>query len=177
LLTGILSFKQLCPDLEVINKEKDGYLYHLKYKVVDSNEFITVATTRPETFFGDSAVCINPNDERYKHLLGKKVTLPMINKEIPIIQDEIVDIDFGTGCLKITPAHDFNDYKIGKKHNLEFINILNKDGTMNKNVHRKYIGMNIHEVRDNLIKDLDDIGVFVEQIPYKTTVPIGERTG
>ena len=164
-------------DLEVINEEKDGYLYHLKYKVVDSNEFITVATTRPETFFGDSAVCINPNDERYKHLLGKKVTLPMINKEIPIIQDEIVDIDFGTGCLKITPAHDFNDYKIGKKHNLEFINILNKDGSLNKNVHKKYIGMNIHEIRDNLIKDLDDIGVFVEKVPYKTTVPIGERTG
>ena len=164
-------------DLEVINEEKDGYLYHLRYKVVDSNESITVATTRPETFFGDSAVCINPNDERYKHLLGKKVILPMIDKEIPIIQDEIVDIDFGTGCLKITPAHDFNDYKIGKKHNLEFINILNKDGTMNKNVHKKYIGMNIHEIRHNLIKDLDDIGVFVEKIAYKTTVPIGERTG
>ena len=152
-------------------------MYHLRYKVVDSNEFITVATTRPETFFGDSAVCINPNDERYKHLIGKQVVLPMIDKEIPIIQDEIVDIDFGTGCLKITPAHDFNDYKIGKKHNLEFINILNKDGSMNENVHEKYIGMNIHEIRDNLIKDLDDIGVFVEQIPYKTTVPIGERTG
>ena len=164
-------------DLEVINEEKDGYLYHLRYKVVDSNEFITVATTRPETFFGDSAVCINPNDERYKHLIGKQVLLPMIDKEIPIIQDEIVDIDFGTGCLKITPAHDFNDYKIGKKHNLEFINILNKDGSMNENVHEKYIGMNIHEIRDNLIKDLDDIGVFVEQVPYKTTVPIGERTG
>ena len=164
-------------DLEVINEEKDSYLYHLRYKVVDSNEFITVATTRPETFFGDSAVCINPNDERYKHLIGKQVVLPMIDKEIPIIQDEIVDMDFGTGCLKITPAHDFNDYKIGKKHNLEFINILNKDGSMNENVHEKYIGMNIHEIRDNLIKDLDDIGVFVEQIPYKTTVPIGERTG
>ncbi len=164
-------------DLEVINEEKDGYLYHLRYKVVDSNEFITVATTRPETFFGDSAVCINPNDERYKHLIGKHVVLPMIDKEIPIIQDEIVDIDFGTGCLKITPAHDFNDYKIGKKHNLDFINILNKDGSMNENVHEKYIGMNIHELRDNLVKDLDDIGVFVEQIPYKTTVPIGERTG
>ena len=164
-------------DLEVINEEKDSYLYHLRYKVVDSNEFIAVATTRPETFFGDSAVCINPNDERYKHLIGKQVVLPMIDKEIPIIQDEIVDMDFGTGCLKITPAHDFNDYKIGKKHNLEFINILNKDGSMNENVHEKYIGMNIHEIRDNLIKDLDDIGVFVEQIPYKTTVPIGERTG
>jgi valyl-tRNA synthetase len=164
-------------DLEVINEEKDGYLYHLKYKVADSSEFIIVATTRPETFFGDSAVCINPNDERYKHLLGKKVILPMINKEIPIIQDDIVDIDFGTGCLKITPAHDFNDYKIGKKHNLEFINILNKDGSMNQNVHEKYIGMNIHNIRDNLIKDLEDIDAFVEKVPYKNTIPIGERTG
>ncbi len=164
-------------DLEVINEEKDGYLYHLKYKVVDSSECVIVATTRPETFFGDSAVCINPDDERYEHLLGKKVILPMINKEIPIIQDQIVDMDFGTGCLKITPAHDFNDYKVGKKHNLEFINILNKDGSMNENVHKKYIGMNIHQIRDNLIKDLDNIGAFVEKIPYKTTVPIGERTG
>jgi valyl-tRNA synthetase len=164
-------------DLEVVNEEKDGYLYHLKYKIADSSEFIIVATTRPETFFGDSAVCINPNDERYKHLLGKKVILPMINKEIPIIQDDIVDIDFGTGCLKITPAHDFNDYKIGKKHNLEFINILNKDGSMNQNVHEKYIGMNIHNIRDNLIEDLDDIDAFVKKVPYKNTVPIGERTG
>ena len=164
-------------DLEVINEEQDGYLYHLKYKVADSPEFIVVATTRPETFFGDSAVCINPNDKRYTHLLGKKVILPMIDKEIPIIEDEIVDIDFGTGCLKITPAHDFNDYKIGKKHDLEFINILNKDGTMNQNVHKKYIGINIHHIRDNLIKDLEDIGAFVNKVPYKNTIPIGERTG
>tara|TARA_B100001063_G_C16771952_1_gene562259 strand:- start:857 stop:3592 length:2736 start_codon:yes stop_codon:yes gene_type:complete len=164
-------------DLEVINEEKNGYLYHLRYQVVDSHESVIVATTRPETFFGDSAVCINPKDKRYIHLLGKKVILPMIGKEIPIIEDEIVDMDFGTGCLKITPAHDFNDYKVAKKHNLEFINILNKDGSMNENVHEKYIGMNIHEIRDGLIKDLDDIGVFVEQVPYKTTVPIGERTG
>ncbi len=164
-------------DLEVINEEKNAYLYHLRYRVVGSNEFIIVATTRPETFFGDSAICINPNDGRYKHLLGKKVLLPMIDREIPIIQDNIVDIEFGTGCLKITPAHDFNDYKIGKKHNLEFINILNKDGSMNENVHKKYIGMNIHEMRDILIKDLDNIGVFVEKLPYRTTVPIGERTG
>ena len=164
-------------DLEVINEEKDGYLYHLRYKVVDSTESIIVATTRPETFFGDSAVCINPNDERYKHLAGKRVILPMIGREIPIIQDEIVDIEFGTGCLKITPAHDFNDYKIGKKHNLEFINILNKDGSMNENVHKKYIGTNIHDLRDNLIKDLENLSVFVEKIPYKTTVPVGERTG
>jgi valyl-tRNA synthetase len=118
-------------DLEVLNEEKEGFLYHLKYKIVGSEEFVIVATTRPETLFGDTAVCINPTDNRYKHLVGKKVMIPMINKEIPIILDEIVDKEFGTGCLKITPAHDFNDYKIGKKHKLPFINILNKDGSLN----------------------------------------------
>tara|TARA_Y100000389_G_scaffold82197_1_gene78768 strand:- start:2672 stop:5407 length:2736 start_codon:yes stop_codon:yes gene_type:complete len=164
-------------DLEVLNVEKDGYLYHLKYKVIESEEHVVVATTRPETFFGDSAICINPLDDRYKHLIGKKVMLPLINREIPIISDEMVDIEFGTGCLKITPAHDFNDYKLGKKHNLEFINILNKDGLLNNNVHKKYIGKNIHAVRDELIDDLEKIGVFLEKVAYKTTVPIGERTG
>ncbi len=164
-------------DLEVINEEKDGFLYHLKYKVKDTSEYVTVATTRPETFFGDTAVCVNPNDDRYKKLVGKAIILPMINREIPIIEDEIVDIDFGTGCLKITPAHDFNDYKIGKKHNLELINILNKDGTLNDNVSKKYVDKHIHAVRDELINDLEQDGVFVEKIPYKNTVPIGERTG
>ena len=102
-------------DLEVINEERDGYLYHIKYQIKDSSEYIIVATTRPETLFGDTAVCINPNDKRYKNLRGKKVILPIINREIPIIEDEIVDMEFGTGCLKITPGHDFNDYKIEKK--------------------------------------------------------------
>ena len=164
-------------DLEVINEERDGYLYHIKYQIKDSSEYIIVATTRPETLFGDTAVCINPNDERYKNLRGKKVILPILNREIPIIEDEIVDMEFGTGCLKITPGHDFNDYKIGKKYNLEIINILNKDGTLNENVDRKYIGLNIHTVRDELIKDLESKGFFVEKVKYKNTVPIGERTG
>ena len=101
----------------------------------------------------------------------------ILNREIPIIEDEIVDMEFGTGCLKITPGHDFNDYKIGKKYNLEIINILNKDGTLNENVDRKYIGLNIHTVRDELIKDLESKGFFVEKVKYKNTVPIGERTG
>ena len=164
-------------DLEVLNEEKEGFLYHLKYKIVGSEEFVIVATTRPETLFGDTAVCINPTDNRYKHLVGKKVMIPMINKEIPIILDEIVDKEFGTGCLKITPAHDFNDYKIGKKHKLPFINILNKDGSLNENVDKDYIGKNIHHVRDQLISDLDKINAFVEKVPYKTTIPVGERTG
>ena len=136
-----------------------------------------MATTRPETFFGDSAICVNPDDERYKKLIGKKIVLPILRREIPIISDEIVDVEFGTGCLKITPAHDFNDYKIGKKHNLDFINILNKDGTLNENVDKKYIGKNIHHVREELINDLEDLGVLIEKVPYKNTVPVGERTG
>ena len=164
-------------DLEVINEEKDGFLYHLCYSIKGSDESIVVATTRPETFFGDSAVCVNPNDERYKNLVGKKIILPMLNREIPIISDEIVDMEFGTGCLKITPAHDFNDYKIGKKHSLEFINILNKDGTLNENVDKKYIGKNIHRVREELITDLEHLGVLREKVPYKNVVPVGERTG
>tara|TARA_B100001109_G_scaffold207578_1_gene174887 strand:+ start:1524 stop:4259 length:2736 start_codon:yes stop_codon:yes gene_type:complete len=164
-------------DLEVLNEEKDGYLYYLKYKVVDSSEILIVATTRPETFFGDSAVCVNPSDSRYKHLIGKEISLPMIDRKIPIIGDDYVDMEFGTGCLKITPAHDFNDYKLGKKHNLPFINILNKDGSLNNNVHDDYIGRNIHEIRDDLINDLKDINVFDKQDEYKITIPIGERTG
>ena len=164
-------------DLEVINEEREGFLYHLEYGVKDSNDKIIVATTRPETFFGDSAVCVNPSDTRHNRLIGKKIILPMINREIPIIGDDIVDMEFGTGCLKITPAHDFNDYKIGKKHNLEFINILNKDGGLNENVAKKYIGRNIHDVREDLLEDLESLGVFKEKVPYKNTVPVGERTG
>ena len=164
-------------DLEVINEEKDGFLYHLIYSIKDSDESIVVATTRPETFFGDTAICVNPSDERYKKLIGKKIVLPMLNREIPIICDEIVDMEFGTGCLKITPAHDFNDYKIGKKHNLDFINILNKDGTLNEKVDKKYIGKNIHHVREELVTDLEHLGVLKEKVPYKNVVPVGERTG
>ncbi len=164
-------------DLEVINEEKDGFLYHLIYSIKDSDESIVVATTRPETFFGDTAICVNPSDERYKKLIGRKIVLPMMNREIPIISDEIVDMEFGTGCLKITPAHDFNDYKIGKKHNLDFINILNKDGTLNEKVDKKYVGKNIHDVREELITDLEHLGVLREKVPYKNVVPVGERTG
>ena len=164
-------------DLEVVNKEQDGYLYYLRYQLKDSSDSIVVATTRPETFFGDSAICINPEDTRYKHLIGKEITLPMIRRNIPVIQDEMVDMDFGTGCLKITPAHDFNDYKVGKKHNLDFINILNKDGTLNENVHQKYIGKNIHNVREELVNDLEKEQILVKKDKYQNTVPIGERTG
>ena len=164
-------------DLEVVNKEQDGYLYYLRYQLKDSSDSIVVATTRPETLFGDSAICINPKDTRYQHLIGKEIIIPMIKRNIPVIQDEMVDMDFGTGCLKITPAHDFNDYKVGKKHNLDFINILNKDGTLNENVYEKYIGKNIHTVREELVSDLEKEQILVKKDKYQNTVPIGERTG
>ena len=118
-------------DEEVIYKEVDSKLYYISYNIKDSTEKLIIATTRPETILGDSAICVNPNDERYSHLLGKKAIIPLINKEIPIIFDEYVDMEFGSGALKITPAHDINDYKIGDKHNLETLDILNDDGTLN----------------------------------------------
>ena len=152
-------------------------MYHIRYPIENSDDFITIATTRPETMLGDTAIAVNPKDDRYKSLVNKFVIIPLVERKIKIIEDDYADPEQGTGAVKITPAHDFNDYKIGKKHNLEFINILNKDGSMNQNVHEKYIGMNIHNIRDNLIKDLDHIDAFVKKVPYKNTVPIGERTG
>ena len=164
-------------DLEVTNIEKDGFLYYIKYNIEDSNESITVATTRPETLFGDSAICINPDDTKYKNLIGKNAIVPIINRSIPIISDESIDMEFGTGCVKITPAHDFNDYKLGKKHNLEFINILNKDGTLNKNAGDIFDTKNIHESRSLVVDRLKEINNLNKIEKHKLTVPIGERSG
>ena len=164
-------------DLEVTNIEKDGFLYYIKYNIEDSNESITVATTRPETLFGDSAICINPGDTKYKNLIGKNAIVPIINRSIPIISDESIDMEFGTGCVKITPAHDFNDYKLGKKHNLEFINILNKDGTLNKNAGDIFDTKNIHESRSLVVDRLKEINNLNKIEKHKLTVPIGERSG
>ena len=164
-------------DLEVNNVEREGHLYYLKYRIKNSDEHLVVATTRPETLFGDVAICINPNDERLKHLVNKKAIVPLIDREIPIVEDESVDIDFGTGCVKITPGHDFNDFNLGKKHKLDSINILNKDGTFNENVHSEFVGDNIHAARDKIVEKLKKLD-FLEKIDnYKTTVPIGERSG
>ncbi len=164
-------------DLEVTNVEREGYLYYLRYKIKNSDERVVVATTRPETLFGDVAICINPNDKRFNHLANKTAIVPLINREIPIIEDETIDIDFGTGCVKITPGHDFNDFNLGKKHKLESINILNKDGTFNDNVDSEFIGQNIHSSREKIVVKLKSQG-FVEKVDkYKTTVPIGERSG
>ena len=164
-------------DLEVTNIEKDGYLYYIDYHIEDSSEIITVATTRPETLFGDSAICINPKDKRFNSLIGKYANVPIINRKIPIIQDQSIDMKFGTGCVKITPAHDFNDYKLGKKHKLDFINILNKNGTFNQEAGDKLAGENIHASRDLVLNLLEKSGNLNKKEKYKIVLPIGERSG
>ena len=164
-------------DLEVTNTDKNGHLYYIKYKLEDSDENLIVATTRPETLFGDSAICVNPEDNRYKSFIGRKAIIPILNKSIPVISDDSIDQDFGTGCVKITPAHDFNDYKLGKKHNLDFINILNKDGTFNNNVSDIFKDKNIHQSRSRVVDQLKETGSLDKIKDYKTTVPMGERSG
>ena len=128
-------------DLEVIAEEENGHLWHFKYPLTDGSGFLIVATTRPETMLGDTAVAVNPDDERYAHLLGKTVTLPLADREIPIIADDYVEREFGTGCVKITPAHDFNDYAVGQRHNLPIINIFNHDAQLNDQVPEAYRGL------------------------------------
>lgn len=168
--------KTTLSDEEVIHKDVNGKLYFLKYKIEGSEEFITVATTRPETIFGDTAVCINPNDERYTHLKGKKVIVPIANRAVPIIEDDYVDLEFGTGCLKITPAHDINDKAIGDRHNLEVIDSLNDDGTLNSfGLH--YDGKDRFVVRKEISKELEEKGLLAKVEDYHTSVGTSERTG
>lgn len=163
-------------DEEVIFKEQNGKLYFLKYAVEGSEEFLSVATTRPETIFGDTAICINPNDGRYTHLKGKKVIVPIVNRVIPVIEDDYVDIEFGTGALKITPAHDVNDYEIGKKHNLPMIDSLDDDGNLNDHgLH--YAGKNRFDVRKQIAKELEENGLLLKAEDYVNKVGTSERTG
>ena len=161
-------------DLEVDNQEVDGHLWHFRYPLTDGSGYVEVATTRPETMLGDTAVAVNPNDERYKHLIGKTLTLPIMGREIPIIADELVDLEFGTGCVKVTPAHDPNDFQMGKRHNLPFINIMNKDGTLNENA-GSYQGQDRFEARKNVVKQLEAEGFLVKVEDYKHTVPYSDR--
>ena len=163
-------------DEEVIFKEQNGKLYFLKYKIEGSEEFLSVATTRPETIFGDTAVCINPNDERYAHLKGKKVIVPIVDRVIPIIEDEYVDIEFGTGALKITPAHDINDYEIGQKHNLQMIDALDDDGNLN-DYGQHYAGKNRFDVRKQIAKELEEKDLLLKAEDYVNKVGTSERTG
>ena len=164
-------------DLEVENKEIKSKLYFIKYNIDNSSDQLIVATTRPETLFGDTAICINPEDERFRKYIGKTACVPLVNRMIPIIGDESIDKEFGTGCVKITPAHDFNDYKLGIKHNLDFINILNKDGTLNDIVGDEFCNRSIHDSRDDVIKALISINAYLKDEDYSTTVPIGGRSG
>ena len=161
-------------DLEVENKEVEGRLWHLRYPITDGSGFVEVATTRPETMLGDTAVAVHPNDDRYQHLIGKTVTLPIMNREIPIIADEYVDSSFGTGSVKITPAHDPNDFELGQRHHLPMINILNKDGSLNENA-GPFEGMDRFEARKTLVDRLQDDGFLVKVEDYRHTVPYSDR--
>lgn len=163
-------------DEEVIFKEQNGKLYYLKYKIEGSEEFLSVATTRPETIFGDIAICVNPNDERYAHLKGKKVIIPIVNRVIPIIEDDYVDIEFGTGALKITPAHDTNDYEIGQRHGLPMIDSLDDDANLNEHG-QHYAGKNRFEVRKLIAKELEEKDLLLKAEDYVNKVGTSERTG
>lgn len=163
-------------DEEVIFKEQNGKLYFLKYKIEGTEEFLTVATTRPETIFGDVAVCVNPLDERYQHLKGKSVIVPIVNRVIPIIEDEYVDIEFGTGALKITPAHDVNDYAIGQKHQLPMIDSMDDDANLNDNA-MHYAGKNRFVVRKEIAKELEANNLLLKAEDYVNKVGTSERTG
>ncbi|RUA07924.1 MAG: valine--tRNA ligase, partial [Flavobacteriia bacterium] len=168
--------KTTVSDEEVIYKEKNGKLYYLRYQIEGEEEFVTIATTRPETILGDTAVCVNPNDDRFTHLKGKKVIVPVVNRVIPIIEDEYVDMEFGTGCLKITPAHDPNDKEIGEKHNLEVIDIFNDDATLNSyGLH--YEGKDRFVVRKEIIKELKELKNLVKEEDYQNKIGTSERTG
>ncbi len=164
-------------DLEVLSEEENGYLWHFRYPLTDDSGHLVVATTRPETMLGDSAVAVHPEDERYKHLIGKTITLPLVGREIPIIADDYVDQEFGTGCVKITPAHDFNDAEMGKRHDLEIINILTIDAAINDNAPAKYQGLDRFEARKQIVADLDELGLLESIKDHKLMVPRGDRSG
>ncbi|MFZ9418119.1 MAG: valine--tRNA ligase, partial [Sediminibacterium sp.] len=168
--------KTALSDEEVIHKEVNGKMYHIRYKLdIPGEEYITIATVRPETIFGDTAICVHPKDDRYKHLVGKFAFVPMINRRIPIIADDYIDIEFGTGALKVTPAHDINDFNLGQKHGLEVIETLNEDGTMNEAA-PMYIGKDRLEVRKIIAADLEASGNLVKLEDYVNQVGFSERT-
>ncbi|TCS33512.1 valyl-tRNA synthetase [Paucimonas lemoignei] len=164
-------------DLEVVSEEEDGSMWHIRYPLADGSGSLTVATTRPETLLGDVAVAVDPTDERYQHLVGKFLKLPLTDRDIPIIADEYVDKEFGTGCVKITPAHDFNDYAVGQRHKLGQINIFTLDARINENGPVKYQGMDRFDARKQIVADLDAQGLLAEVKPHKLMVPRGDRTG
>jgi valyl-tRNA synthetase len=161
-------------DLEVETREVDGHLWHFRYPLSDDSGFVEVATTRPETMLGDTAVAVNPEDDRYRHLIGRTVRLPIVDRTIPIIADPYVDASFGTGCVKVTPAHDPNDFEMGKRHDLPFITVMNKDGSMNENA-GPFQGQDRFEARRNVVKRLEEEGLVAKIEPYKHSVPYSDR--
>lgn len=163
-------------DAEVEHEEQDGHFWHIKYPIVGTDDFLEIATTRPETMLGDTAIAVHPEDERYKDIVGKNVLLPLVNREIPIVADSYVDKEFGTGAVKITPAHDPNDFEVGKRHNLEEINIMNDDATINERG-GKYAGMERYEARKAIVKDLEEQGYLVKIEPHSHNVGTHDRCG
>ena len=162
-------------DEEVMFKEVKGKLWHIKYAINDSDSFIEIATTRPETMLGDTAIAVNPKDNRYKKMIGKTASLPLVGRNIPIIADSMVDPEFGTGCVKITPAHDLNDYEVGIRHNLEVINIMNSDGSIGNKAPDKYVGMSREDARKEIVNNLKDLGCLTKEEDYLHKVGFSER--
>ena len=163
-------------DAEVEHEDQNGHFWHIKYPIVGTDDFLEIATTRPETMLGDTAIAVHPEDERYKDIVGKNVLLPLVNKEIPVVADYYVDKEFGTGAVKITPAHDPNDFEVGKRHNLEEINIMNDDATINEKG-GKYAGMERYEARRAIVKDLEEQGYLVKVVPHSHSVGTHDRCG
>ncbi len=164
-------------DIETEYEEQDGFFWHINYPIADGSGFVEIATTRPETLLGDSAVAVNPKDERYKNLVGKMLRLPLTDREIPVIADEYVDMEFGTGCVKITPAHDPNDFEVGKRHDLPVIHMMNDDATIMEGVGGKYAGMDRYEARKAMVADLEAQGLLVKVEPHKHNVGTCQRCG
>ncbi len=164
-------------DLEVLPTEEDGHLWHFRYPLASGDGYLVVATTRPETMLGDSAVAVHPEDERYKHLVGEELILPLVGRRIAVIADDYVDPEFGSGCVKITPAHDFNDYEIGKRHDLPIYNILDDDAAMNDTVPKKYQGLTREAARDKIVEDFAALDLLEKIEDYKRNVPRGDRSG
>ena len=171
-----IKLKTAISDLEVIQKETSGKLYYINYKFKNSEKTITIATTRPETMFGDTAIAVHPKDERYKDLIGEEIIIPISKRIIKIIKDEYADPNQGSGAVKITPAHDFNDYQVGTRNKLEFINILNKDGTLNENAPKAYVGLDRLDARKKLIQELEELNILDKIENIKHTVPYGDRS-
>ena len=163
-------------DLEVVSAEENGQIWHIRYPYAEGDGHLTVATTRPETMLGDTAVAVHPDDDRFRDLVGKHVVLPLTGRTIPVIADEYVDMEFGSGCVKITPAHDFNDYAVGERHDLERINILNPDASINDNAPEAYRGMDRYDARQQIVKDLDTQGLLEGVQPHRMAVPRGDRS-